>query len=191
MQDEELIARVGGQRDHEAFTQLLDRHLGALTGFLARLSGNPADAEDLAQETFTRVWQHAGRFEQGRVKFTTWLYRIGRNLSIDAHRKHRETTGIEALELEDERAPLDAQLDAEGTARAVRATIESLPERQRTALLLCHYQGMSNIMAAEVLDVSVEALESLLARARRRLRTELAPLLGASSRRAQRPTRCQ
>ena len=74
-----------------AFTGLLDRHLAPLQGFLYRLTFNTADADDLAQEAFLRVWQHASRWQPNRVKFTTWLYRIARNLAIDQHRRRRDS----------------------------------------------------------------------------------------------------
>ncbi len=80
------------RRDQEAFTRLLDRHLAGLQKFLLRLTGNSADADEVAQEAFLRIWSHARRWQANRVKFTTWLYRIARNLAIDRHRKQREST---------------------------------------------------------------------------------------------------
>src|SRR3954447_19758893 len=80
------------RHDREAFTRLLDRHLHALQKFLTRTTGNAADADEVAQEAFLRIWTHARRWQPNRVKFTTWLYRIARNLAIDRHRRSRETT---------------------------------------------------------------------------------------------------
>jgi RNA polymerase sigma-70 factor (ECF subfamily) len=172
--DEELMARVA-RADQQAFTRLLERHANGLHGFLTRMIRNRADAEDLTQESFLRVWRHKHRWEPDRVRFSTWLYRIGHNLCVDRLRRQRE-------------APLDAAPESAERAHAwdpdeerrrsiVRREIAALPERQRTALVLCHHQGMSNIEAAQVLDVSVDALESLLARARRTLREKLSPLV--------------
>jgi RNA polymerase sigma-70 factor (ECF subfamily) len=181
--DEELMASVQANISPAdataAFTRLLDRHLGPLQGFLYRLTFNAADADDLAQEAFLRVWQHASRWQPNRVKFTTWLYHIARNLAIDQHRKRRDTDNDTSQIAAAEPAAENA-LDAETRRREVRRAVAELPERQRTALLLCQFQGMSNKDAAETLEVSVDALESLLARARRNLKDTLQPLLEQS-----------
>lgn len=168
--------------DHEAFRGLVTRHAASLHRFAYRLMRNAADAEDVAQETLLRVWQHAATWEAGRVRFTTWLFRIAHNLCIDRFRRDRRftTTDTDALE-----APLDtvvddaavdgaAGIDAETRRVDVHRALAALPERQRTALTLCFYQGFGNQDAAAILDVSVDALESLLARARRTLRAQLA-----------------
>jgi RNA polymerase sigma-70 factor (ECF subfamily) len=176
--DEELMARVR-QADQQAFTRLLDRHAAGLHGFLTRMMRNRADAEELTQESFLRVWRHANRWEPNRVRFSTWLYRIGHNLSVDRLRKRREApldAAPELLERADGHDP-----DAERLQRIVRRGIAALPERQRTALVLCHHQGMTNIEAAEILDVSVDALESLLSRARRTLREKLRPYVAGDT----------
>ncbi len=159
--------------DASAFTRLIDRHLEPLRAFLYRTCGNAADAEELAQETFLRLWRQAHRWQPGRVRFTTWLYRIGRNLAIDGFRKHREQTTEVLPEPVDEGHALDTALERSRLQARVRRAIAQLPERQRTALLLCHYQGMSNVEAAAVLEVSIDALESLLSRARRALKLAL------------------
>ncbi len=166
------MARVKNQ-DREAFAVLVDRHLKGIHAFNYRLTRNADDAADLAQETFLRVWSSADTWRPGRVKFSTWLHRIARNLCIDAHRRRREhdTVEIDALP-GDSRDPDVAPTNARLRTALARA-LSALPERQRTALALCHQRGMSNRDAAAVLDVSVDALESLLARARRTLRSEL------------------
>ncbi len=163
-------------RDQQAFARLLDRHAASLRNFLYRFNQNPADADELCQETFLRVWQHAARWEPGRVQFNTWLFRIGHNLAIDRIRKHRETITDQLPERPADQAELSQQLSSQQTEVRLRAEIAALPERQRTALLLCHFQGMSYQQAAEILEISVEALESLIARARRRLKQTLQPL---------------
>jgi RNA polymerase sigma-70 factor (ECF subfamily) len=170
--DEMLMAQVQ-KSDHAAFTLLLDRHLSSLRGFLYRLCGNRADAEEIAQETFLRVWREARRWQPDRVRFTTWLYRIGRNLSIDRLRKHRELGGDSVPEIANEQdGPLD-DVERQRLRSRVSAAVAGLAERQRTALLLAHYQGMTNPQIAAVLQTSVEAVESLLARARRTLKDTL------------------
>jgi RNA polymerase sigma-70 factor (ECF subfamily) len=173
--DEELMARVAA-RDRDAFTRLLDRHLAPLQRFLSRLTGNVADADEVSQEAMLRVWNHAQRWQPGRVKFSTWLYRIARNLAIDRLRRHRHGDADALANLVDDAPDAFAQLDAARRAAMTRSAIAALPERQRSALLLCHFDGFSNQQAAAVLEISVDALESLLARARRTLRTALLPL---------------
>ena len=164
------------RHDQEACTRLLDRHLVGLQRFLTRMTGNAADADEVSQEAFLRIWSHAGRWQPDRVKFTTWLYRIARNLAIDRHRKNRTTSDDDVTMIVDESPDTAHAIDAERRQRVLRDAVAELPERQRTALMLCHFDGMSNQEAAAVLEVTVEALESLLSRARRTLKTTLRPL---------------
>ncbi len=166
------MERVRNQ-DRDAFAVLVDRHLDAIHAFNYRLTRNAEDAADLAQETFLRVWSSAGTWKPKRVKFATWLHRIARNLCIDAHRRRRDSEQIDVDTLCSDEADPDEMPARERLCAALASALAALPERQRTALLLCHRQGMSNRDAAAVLAVSVDALESLLARARRTLRTEL------------------
>lgn len=161
--------------DRGAYATLVNRHLDAIHAFAYRLTLNAEDAADLAQETFLRVWHRASRWRPGRVKFTTWLHRIAHNLCIDAHR--RRTARGDAANVDVETLPSHAAADSAPANselhEALTRALSDLPERQRSALLLCHRQGMSNRDAAAVLEVSVHALESLLARGRRTLRAEL------------------
>lgn len=161
------------QQNADAFRILLERHLAGLARFLVRICRNPADADELAQEAFLRVWREAARWQPDRVRFSTWLYRIARNLAIDRHRRHKETSVAELPEVAADDEPAGA-LEREARRTRVRAAVAALPERQRTALVLCHFQGLSNQDAAAILEVSVDALESLLARARRTLKLALA-----------------
>jgi RNA polymerase sigma-70 factor, ECF subfamily len=165
------------RRDQGAFTRLLDRHLAGLQKFLLRLTGNAADADEVAQEAFLRIWSHARRWQADRVKFTTWLYRIARNLAIDRHRKHRESTADDLAMIADDAPDAGQVIDSQRREQLMRAAVAQLPERQRSALVLCHFDGLSNQDAAAILEVSVDALESLLSRARRSLRTTLRPIL--------------
>ncbi len=165
------------RRDREAFTRLLDRHLAGLQKFLIRMTGNGADADEVAQEAFLRIWTRADSWQNDRVRFTTWLFRIARNLAIDRHRRRRETNHEDLEQIVDEAPDTAHTIDAERRRKMMQNAIAQLPERQRTALVLCHFDGMSNPDAAAVLDVSVDALESLLSRARRSLKTALRPLI--------------
>jgi RNA polymerase sigma-70 factor (ECF subfamily) len=128
----------------------------------------------VVQETFLRLWSEARRFSPERARLTTWLHNIAHNLCIDVLRREKR---LQPDENHDD-APADIASpgdvrDGERREALLRQAISALPERQRSALVLCHYQGLSNRQAAGILDVHVEALESLLARARRTLKKEL------------------
>ncbi len=167
---EALLMRRVGAGDAAACRLLVDRHLERIVGFAYRLLGDRSDAEDVAQDTFLRLWRHAHRWRP-RARLTTWLFRVAYNLCIDRLRARRETPSDP---LPNPPANPAAHLQRSQVARIVGSALGTLPERQRTALALVYHQGLSNIDAAEVMDVSVEAVESLLARGRRGLRKRLA-----------------
>ena len=166
------MLRVQNQ-DRDAFAILVGRHLEAIHAFNYRLLRNAEDAADLAQEAFLRVWSRAGTYRPGRVKVTTWLHRIARNLCIDLHRRRKDSEQLDGSEPDESSSAPDQAPAEQRLAAALARELAALPERQRTALMLCHRQGMSNRDAAVVLGVSVDALESLLARGRRTLRVAL------------------
>lgn len=168
--DEDLVVRIR-QNDAQAFACLLRRHLNSMHTYLLRLTGSPADSDDLAQETFLRVWQKAHTFKPGKVRFTTWLHQIGHNLAIDLFRQ-RGRTFTRQTAAEDRQFGPDADYAAAEQQTRVYQALAALPENQRHAILLCHQQGFSNREAATILGVGVRALESLLARARRTLKAE-------------------
>lgn len=171
--DEALLVRVA-EGDETACRVLLGRHLGSIVAFAARLLGDPTEAQDVAQETFLALWRQAGRWRQAEARLSTWLHTVARNGALDRLRRRRTVPLEEAPEPADP-APGPAQaVQVLDVARVVEAAILTLPERQRAALALCHYQELSNIEAAAVLELSVEALESLLSRGRRGLRERLA-----------------
>jgi RNA polymerase sigma-70 factor (ECF subfamily) len=170
--DETLLARVAGG-DEIAFASLVDRHLDPVHGYLLKMTHSVADAEDLAQETFLRVWQKATSFQPGRVKVSTWIHAIAHHLCIDAFRRQRETTRATVAEAEDGSSDPEHLLVMSEQQRRLQAAIGRLPDNQRSALLLCQTQGFSNAEAAHIAGIKLRALESLLARARRTLRTAL------------------
>jgi len=142
--------------------------------FAYRMLHDRTEAEDIAQETFLRLWKDAGHYEP-RARVGTWLHRIAHNLCVDRLRRSRERP-TERLDEEPASQQPAGLLERKRVAGAVQRALGSLPERQRAAITLVHYQGLSANEAAEVLDVTVEALESLLARGRRALREELLEL---------------
>ena len=170
--DAELVARVG--RGERAAAQILmNRHLPKMLALARRMLSDAVEAEDVVQDAFMRLWTHAARWQPGRAKFETWLYRVTLNKCYDRLRR-RPTTRLEAAANVADPAPgPEVSLQNAALSQQIEAALSGLPERQRAAIHLCHYQGCGNIEAAEILGVSVEALESLLARGRRALRTRL------------------
>ena len=151
---------------------LVDRELAPLITFAYRILGDRAESEDVAQETFLRLWRTARRW-QPKAKVRTWLTRVAYNLSIDRIRGRKPTDSIDGAELPATGVGPSSALQRDQVADVVEAAIAELPERQRAALALVHYQEFSNIEAAKMMGVSVDALESLLARGRRSLRSAL------------------
>ncbi len=173
--DEDLVRRVG-EGDPAAIQAMVARKLPRMLSLARRMLGDAAEAEDVAQEAMLRAWRQAPRWTPGQARFDTWLHRVGLNLCYDRLRRRREIA-TDALPdgVDDGPAPDRGLLAAETGAR-VEAALARLPERQREAIVLCHYQELGNIEAAALMEISVEALESLLSRGRRALRTALADI---------------
>lgn len=171
--DAALIA-LTADGDRAAYAELVRRHLPRVLAVCRRMLPSEALAEEAAQEAMLRLWTHAGSYEPEKAKLTTWLTRITANICLDKLRKRGEEAWPEnfdvALPPSQERDYMDAQVAAK-----VNAALQTLPERQRLALVLCHYEDMSMAEAAAVMETSPEAIESLLSRARRTLRRELEP----------------
>jgi RNA polymerase sigma-70 factor (ECF subfamily) len=171
--------------DHDAFRQLVERHQHAVVGTIAKMLGDPTEAEDLAQLVFLRIWKNAARY-QPTAKFTTWLFTVARNLVFNETRRRtrkrevsieeRETAGSGASDAVSGARPDQELLDSEFRA-AVDAAIADLPEHQRLAVVLRRYEDMPYEEIAEVLNTSVASVKSLLFRARETLRARLARYL--------------
>ncbi len=185
--DIRLMEKVRGG-DTEAFRELVETHQQRVIGTVARMLGDPNEAEDLAQQIFVRVWKSAPRWEP-TAKFTTWLYTILRNLVFNECRRrarHKTTSLDAATDSEDHPRqfadgnvkPADtAMLDAEMQDTIERA-IQELPEAQRMAVIMRRYQDVSYEEIGEVLELTVPAVKSLLFRARTDLREKLRKYLG-------------
>jgi RNA polymerase sigma-70 factor (ECF subfamily) len=171
--DAELVAGVGRQ-EPSAIRTLVARKLPRLLALATRMLGDRMEAEDVAQEAFMRIWKQAPRWREGEARFDTWLHRVVLNLCYDRLRAHREQPADELPDHADPAATPDAQLEAQSREARVRAALAALPARQREALVLNYYQDLSNIEAAALMGITVDALESLLSRARRNLRAQLA-----------------
>lgn len=174
--DEELLKRVGAG-DPAAIRALVARKVPRLLALAQRMLGEVSEAEDVAQEAMTRAWKQAPSWRPGKAKFDTWLHRVALNLCYDRLRRRREVTTSEPPEQIDPGPAPDRWLLAEETGVRVRRAMAALPDRQREAVSLCHYQEMTNIEAAALMGISVDALESLLSRGRRGLRLALSDMM--------------
>jgi RNA polymerase sigma-70 factor (ECF subfamily) len=172
--DDDALVRRAADGDASAWPILVARHATMLVRCAWRVLGDRGEAEDVAQESFVRLMAKARSWQADGAPLKTWLYRVALNLSIDRVRARR-TTSIEAVaEPSDEGRAATSFERALDRKRRVRLALADLPERQRTAIALVHYEGLSQQEAATILSLSVDALESLLARGRRRLREQLA-----------------
>jgi RNA polymerase sigma-70 factor (ECF subfamily) len=140
-----------------------------LFAYASRMLGDAGEAEDVAQEAMLRLWRAAPGWVSGQAKVSTWAYKVTGNLCIDRLRKRRPAELGEADEPLDDRPGVEAQMLEAARQRALKEAIAELPERQAMALTLRHLEGWSNPEIAEALEVGVEAVESLTARAKRRL----------------------
>ncbi|HIP23235.1 MAG TPA: RNA polymerase sigma factor [Rhodobacteraceae bacterium] len=153
--------------DQSAARVLTGRHLPRVFAHAYRLLQDKAEAEDVAQDAMLKLWKVAPNWREGEAKISTWLYRVTANAATDRLRKRR-TVGLEAApEQADTAASVEAGLIANDRQAALHAAMETLPERQRNALVLRHFEELSNPEIASALETSVEAVESLLGRARR------------------------
>ncbi len=171
--DADLLARAG-KRDANAFAQLVDRHFPVVHRVVWRMMNGHADAEDVAQEAFLRLWRDPAQVREGAA-LRGWLMRVATNMVTDRFRAKPMQAMDDDFDVADGRDNAEEQLDRSRAVRTVDSAIASLPDRQKLALTLVHFEHLSNSAAASIMEVSVDALESLLARARRSLKEHLAP----------------
>lgn len=167
------LAVRAGRGDAAAFRTLVNRHLASIVAIARRMLRDDAEAEDVAQEAMLRLWRAGAELELGPMGARPWLRRVVANLCIDRIRAVQRTEVTD--EVPEEEAPggqLRGLLDRELSVR-VDAALKRLPERQRLALTLFHFEGLSQLEVAEIMGVSDEAVESLLARGRRTLKADL------------------
>lgn len=172
LEDQGLVARVA-TGDAEAYRRLVERHLPAVLAVGRRMLRDDAEAEDVAQEAMLRLWRSAGGLDLGTHGLRPWLRRVASNLCIDRVRSGRRVDVTD--EVPETPQPPEQLRTLEGDERAARvdAALKGLPERQRLALVLFHFEGLSQVEIGAQMGVSDEAVESLLARARRGLKSAL------------------
>ncbi len=171
--DRTLMARVGCG-SHDAFQTLMHRHMAFVLGLAQRLVGQRADADEIAQEAFLRVWTTAPSWRpDGAAQFRTWLYRVVVNLCLDRRRRDAPLPLDAADETHDPNAAGLETVARSETALLLAQALDTLPPRQKAALVLFYYAEVSGAEAARILNVSESALESLLVRGRKALRRRM------------------
>lgn len=180
MLGDQALASAIADGDEQAYQQAVACHGRAIAVYAWRILADEALAEDIAQETFIRLWTRVSEWQPEKASLSTWLHRIAHNLCVDYLRRAGPTSAMPADDMphqddtgqEVQNPDNDPVIQTRLTSQLNQALM-SLPERQRSALVLVHYQSLSNRQAAEVIGISVRALESLLVRARQSLRTAL------------------
>jgi RNA polymerase sigma-70 factor (ECF subfamily) len=171
-EDAALVA-AAAQGDAAAFRTLVDRQLAGVLAVARRMLRDDAEAEDVAQEAMLRLWRSADGLEVGPPGLRPWLRRVASNLCVDRMRSGKRLTVTDEVPEQAEPATQHSQLEAQDTSERVEAALRALPDRQRLALTLFHYEGLSQIEVGKAMGISDEAVESLLARARRTLKAAL------------------
>ena len=166
--DDTLLA-LYGQGDRTAARELALRLTPMALRVAHRMLGDPAEAEDVAQEAMLRLWRAAPGWQPGAAKVSTWLYRVVANLSTDRLRRRRSVPLDSVPEPADEKPGAEAGLIASDRVAALDAALRTLPERQRQAVVLRHLEGLANPEIAEIMGLGTEAVESLIARGKRGL----------------------
>ena len=186
---EAALVKLVERKNQAAFKKLLDIHLSGINRYTVRMIGNASNAEDITQEVFLRLWTRAESYKPESSKLSTWLHNIAHNLCIDYFRKNNRFVQNPSENYQSDDNPLVASMSAHTNSaetsggaepdqelakstqqRDVKQALMALPERQRSAIIMCHYQGISNKDAAHIMEISVDALESLLSRGRLKLR---------------------
>ncbi|RYH11632.1 RNA polymerase sigma factor [Tropicimonas sp. IMCC6043] len=170
--DDALLAQYAGG-DRAAARILTLRLTPRVLALAVRMLGDRSEAEDVAQESMLRLWKMAPDWRPGEAQVSTWLYRVAANLCTDRLRRRRgvgiEEAFGEGAEPADEQPAVEERMHADGRARALHQALSELPERQRQAVVLRHLEGLSNPEIAAVMEIGIEAVESLTARGKRAL----------------------
>jgi RNA polymerase sigma factor (sigma-70 family) len=174
--DEALLV-LYANGDPDAARLLAQRLVPRVLGYATRLLGDRAEAEDIAQEVMLRLWRAAPEWRSGEAQVSTWVYRVAANLCTDRLRsvKRKGAQALDAVAEPEDGAPtvLSAMIVADRQA-ALQAALAQLPDRQREAVVLRHIEGLANPQIADVMQIGVEAVESLISRGKRALTAALA-----------------
>jgi RNA polymerase sigma-70 factor (ECF subfamily) len=174
LEDAELLARFA-QGDRAAAQVLTARLAPVVYAQAFRMLGDRAEAEEITQDSLLRLWNAAPDWQAGQAKVTTWLYRVTSNLCIDKMRKSKRQSSAAVPEMPDDGPDMERRLQDRARAQALRVALSDLPDRQKQAMVLRHLEGLSNPDVAQIMQISVEAVESLMSRGKRSLADALAP----------------
>lgn len=171
--DEILLDEIR-KGDSSAFASLVRKHSRKYYGLAYRYTASREDAEDIIQTAFVKLWKNPNVWNPGKgVRFTTWFYRIVVNLCLDGKKKRREVAIPESFEVGDKNRNQERDVGESEEKRLLAEGITALPSRQKVALILCFYEGMSHEDAAKTMNTSVKALRSLLMRAKTTLKRNM------------------
>lgn len=171
--DDRLLAAYAAG-DPGAPRAMTDRFTGPAFRVALRMLGDRAEAEDVTQEALIRLFRAAPGWRSGEARVTSWLYRVTANLCLDRLRRQRTIPLDEAPDLPDGQPGAEARLTDRARSDALQRALSDLPERQRLAVVLRHLEGLANSEIAAILEVGVDAVESLTARGKRALALALA-----------------
>jgi RNA polymerase sigma-70 factor, ECF subfamily len=170
--DADLLA-AAVKRDAAAFGRLVAKYHALVYRVVWRFTNGHAESEDIAQEAFLKLWNNPGQVrEAAAVK--GWLVRVSHNLALDWFRRRNNGPSLDAIDVEDQRPTAEDNLNRDWVTNRINAAVATLPDRQKLALSLVHFEYFSQQEAAATMELSVDAFESLLARARRALKEQLA-----------------
>jgi RNA polymerase sigma-70 factor, ECF subfamily len=169
--DADLLA-AAARRDAAAFGRLIAKYHGLVYRVVWRITNGNAESEDIAQEAFLKLWNNPAQLrEAGALK--GWLARVAHNLAMDWFRHRQGNADIDQIEVVDQRPTAEDNLNRDWVTMRINAAVAKLPERQKQVIMLVHFEHFSQPDAAIVMALSLDGLESLLARARRALKEQL------------------
>lgn len=167
---DDLLLRRIGCGEEAAFRALVERHIDRAYALALRILQNGADAEDVVQETLLKIWNSRGSWEEGRARFSTWLYRVVTNRCLDIRRQPRMEEMEAAPEVADGQPDALTSLHRHEVSDLLQKAMDRLPDQQRVAIILSYFDDLGNAEIAEVMETTVSAVESLLKRGRQALR---------------------
>jgi len=172
--DDENLLKLIIAGDHSAFSELVIRHTKKYYSIAYRVLFSKDDAEDVVQEAFLKLWNNPQSWNSSNnVKFTTWFYRVVINLCLDYKKKNKFSISDNYNEIESHSNTQDGIIEMKRRQELLDKYLLQLPERQQIALNLCFYEGVSNKEAAEIMDINLKALQSLIMRAKLNLKDKL------------------
>jgi RNA polymerase sigma-70 factor, ECF subfamily len=166
------LLRAAARRDAKAFGQLVSKYHALVYRVVWRLTNGSIEAEDIAQEAFLKLWNNPAQVRDAAA-LKGWLMRVAHNLAMDWFRRKPDRDIEAADEVSDDRPNAEDRMTKTWVAKRIDLAVSGLPERQKQALILAHFEQLPQADAASIMELSVDAFESLLARARRALKDQL------------------